>query len=99
MSQTDKILNLLKDGKWHSTIELHQICWRYGARLFDMREQGYKLEKRPSSVPKIEEWRLIETLENTFVPITGIIKDKKIEYFSDKYKKIMEENKQPSLQI
>ena len=59
MNQSDKILDLLSDGKFHTTIELNAICWRYGARLWDLREAGYLFEKRPGLIRPIEEWRLV----------------------------------------
>ncbi len=55
----ERILDLLSDGHWHDTIELHAICWRYGARLWDLRQAGYLLEKRQTADPHIEEWRLV----------------------------------------
>jgi hypothetical protein len=50
---------LLSDGRWHSAVELHAICWRYGARLWDLRQEGYTLDKRATAEPQIEEWRLL----------------------------------------
>lgn len=38
MSQTEELLDILADGAWHSIRDLHKICWRYGARLYDMRQ-------------------------------------------------------------
>jgi hypothetical protein len=58
-TQKERILALLSDGQWHDTIELHAICWRYGARLWDLRRDGYAFEKRRTADPRIEEWRLI----------------------------------------
>ena len=58
-SQKDRILDLLSDGQWHDTVELHAICWRYGARLWDLRQAGYSLDKRQTANPHIEEWRLV----------------------------------------
>jgi len=54
----ERILDLLSDGQWHDTVELHAICWRYGARLWELRQAGYALEKRRTADPRIEEWRL-----------------------------------------
>ena len=60
MTQKAKIIDLLKDKEWHSTEELHAICWRYGARLFDLREEGYVFEKKPHPFKKnLELWRLL----------------------------------------
>jgi hypothetical protein len=55
----EKIVALLSDRRWHSTVELHAICWRYGARLWDLRRDGYVFEKRRTPDPRIEEWRLV----------------------------------------
>lgn len=57
----ERILELLSDGEWHDTVELHEICWRYGARLWELRRAGYALEKRRTADPRIEEWRLAAT--------------------------------------
>jgi len=62
-TQKEKIVALLSDGRWHSTIELHVICWRYGARLWDLRRDGYVFEKRRTADPRIEEWRLLHALD------------------------------------
>jgi hypothetical protein len=61
----EKIVALLSDGRWHSTIELHAICWRYGARLWDLRRDGYVFEKRRTPDPRIEEWRLVSAPDQT----------------------------------
>ncbi len=58
-TQKDRILDLLADGQWHDTVELHAICWRYGARLWELRRAGYVFEKRRTADPRIEEWRLL----------------------------------------
>ena len=48
MNQKEKLLNLLKDGEWHSNIEvlndLH--IWRVSARIFNLREDGYQIETK-----------------------------------------------------
>jgi len=62
VTQKNKILKLLGDHNWHSVIELHEICWRYGGRLFDLRRDGYVLEKR--KLGKLEDWKLISTQPN-----------------------------------
>lgn len=58
-SQKQRIADLLSDGRWHSTVDLHAICWRYGARLWDLRQEGCQFEKRRTEDPQIEEWRLV----------------------------------------
>jgi hypothetical protein len=39
-SQKDKIKSLLSDGHWHSFNELNRICYRYSARLLDLKNDG-----------------------------------------------------------
>jgi len=66
MNQKQRILKLLNDGNWHSTIELQKICWRYSARLWDLREDGYVFDKRPATgyEGQIEEWKLVDVVPN-----------------------------------
>jgi len=64
VTQKERILQLLSDGDYHSTLELHAICWRYGARLWDLRQEGHALEKRRTADPAIEEWRLLGVPES-----------------------------------
>ena len=51
MTQKDRIIELLRDMRWHTNAELNRICFRYGARLWELKhEEGYIIEKR--NVPK-----------------------------------------------
>ena len=51
MTQKDRIVELLRDMGWHTNAELNRICFRYGARLWELKhEDGYIIEKR--NVPK-----------------------------------------------
>ena len=51
MTQKDRIVELLRDMRWHTNAELNRICFRYGARLWELKhEEGYIIEKR--NVPK-----------------------------------------------
>ena len=60
MTKKEKILQLLRDGKWHSTVELNQICFRYGARLHELKKEGYFFEKKKAPWNRnIELWRLV----------------------------------------
>lgn len=45
MSQTGKLLNLLKRRGWRgaTNVELNRICFRYSARLFELRRDGYHI--------------------------------------------------------
>ena len=59
LTQKQRIINLLSDGKWHDSIELHEICWRVAARLWDLRKEGYRFLKKPHPFKrKIELWKL-----------------------------------------
>lgn len=49
MTHKEKIVKLLKDGRWHSMRELNDICYRYGARLMELKKIGYYWEKRRDS--------------------------------------------------
>lgn len=46
LSQRDKILRLLtqRRGKLVNMRRLNDICFRYGARISDLRKQGYKID-------------------------------------------------------
>ena len=51
MTQKDRIVELMRDMRWHTNAELNGICFRYGARLWELKhEEGYIIEKR--NVPK-----------------------------------------------
>ena len=50
-SNRKKLLAQLKDLEWHSWAELESLAGnRYGARLHELREAGYKLVSRPSAL-------------------------------------------------
>ena len=41
----------MSDMRWHTNAELNRICFRYGARLWELKhEDGYLIEKR--NVPR-----------------------------------------------
>lgn len=40
-----QILEILKDGDWHTNIELSKITIRYGARLYELRKAGLRIDK------------------------------------------------------
>ena len=40
-TQTARILHLLKNKKVVTNTELNRICFRYGARIFELRREGY----------------------------------------------------------
>ena len=35
-----RVYDLLKDGDWHNFRELNDICFRYSARLLELRKEG-----------------------------------------------------------
>lgn len=41
ISQTAKVLRLLKDKRVASNTELNKICFRYSARIHELRREGY----------------------------------------------------------
>jgi hypothetical protein len=55
-TQCDKLLDLLKDGAWHPFMELNAICYRYGARLYDLKQRGYDHEVM--TIRKIKYYKL-----------------------------------------
>jgi hypothetical protein len=44
LSQKARILNLLSTGKKIHMRTLNKIAFRYGGRLSELREEGYKIE-------------------------------------------------------
>jgi hypothetical protein len=44
LNQKNKILLLLSDGEWHLNVELNKICFRYGARITELRQGGNDIE-------------------------------------------------------
>lgn len=69
MTQKEKIIDLLSDGEWHNATELHDICWRFGARIFDLKHDGYEFEKRKGQ-NGLEDWRLLITPEMRLPELT-----------------------------
>jgi hypothetical protein len=45
-SQKEKIIALLLERfpKWATNVELNQICFRYGGRIDELREEGWAIE-------------------------------------------------------
>jgi hypothetical protein len=58
MNQKQKIIKLLKSQEWTHISELNKICFRYGARLYELRSDGYRFMKRKAP-DGFEEWKLI----------------------------------------
>ena len=59
MTQRDRVLALLKTGKWIKVQEMHKIAWRYGSILHRLREAGYMMRKRLQEGSRLEEWQLV----------------------------------------
>lgn len=58
MNQKTKILNLLRERKESgaTNIELNSICFRYGARIADLRADGYTIQ---SIKVKGSKWKFV----------------------------------------
>ena len=64
LSHKQKITALMLDGRWHSNFELNRrICIRYTARIGELKEDGFKFEKRQISQQQFE-WRLLTPKEH-----------------------------------
>ena len=64
MTHKQKIIALLKEQEWVSTEALHEISWRYSARIHDLKRDGYRFLKKPHPFKKkIEMWKLAYTPE------------------------------------
>lgn len=68
MSQASKLLALLSDHRWHSTIDIMERVYggshlgiaRIGARVFDLRARGHEIEgKKHPENPAIYLYRLV----------------------------------------
>ena len=42
MTQKERILSRLEDGS-ATSVDLNSICYRYGARIADLRKEGYEI--------------------------------------------------------
>jgi hypothetical protein len=56
LTQTAKILKLLKENGSATNLELNKLCFRYGARIFDLRKEGHDIL---SVHEKDSKWRFI----------------------------------------
>jgi hypothetical protein len=45
-TQKQRILDLMAPRQWVHFRDLNDICFRYGARLYDLRKEGYEFEER-----------------------------------------------------
>ncbi|NET32735.1 MAG: hypothetical protein F6K19_12085 [Cyanothece sp. SIO1E1] len=47
LTKLDLLLQVLDDGKWHSSEELaSKVSWRFGATIHEARHKGHPIEKR-----------------------------------------------------
>ena len=58
MNQKQKILKLLSDGREHSNVELNDICFRYGARIFEIRKEGIVIDITRSAEHGVKYYQL-----------------------------------------
>ncbi len=67
-SQTDRLLDLLNDGQWHSTPDIlaavygseHLGIARIGARVKDLKDRGFEIESRRDDMHKtVWHYRLV----------------------------------------
>ncbi|MBE9006373.1 hypothetical protein IQ259_15215 [Fortiea sp. LEGE XX443] len=55
----EKLIAILKDGKWHSSDELAaKVSFRFGHTVFEARKKGYFVEKRQVAYNQFE-YRLL----------------------------------------
>ena len=60
LSHKEQIVKLLmSDRQWHSNFEFNEkVCLRYTARIGELKEDGFNIEKRQIDQQRFE-WRLI----------------------------------------
>jgi len=46
MTGKQKVLSVLGDGHWHSYRELFDVYFKYTARIYELRKDGYVFEER-----------------------------------------------------
>jgi hypothetical protein len=73
-TKREKLLRRMKDGDWHSFVELRQTGGdRYGARLRELKRLGWEIESRPSKMyANGKEYRLTGR---------GVAADKRVKVF------------------
>lgn len=73
-SQRSRVLGLLSDLDWHTFSELHRVGGiRYGARLLELRRQGYRIEHRTHG----EDWKSYRLISLT----PGVPMPKRVKVF------------------
>lgn len=44
-SQTARILRLLRSSNYVTNVDLNKICFRYSARIHELRSEGWQIER------------------------------------------------------
>ena len=44
-NQTSRILRELRDKRFVTNIDLNKICYRYGARIHELRKEGWNIQR------------------------------------------------------
>ena len=67
LTHKDALFALMQDGRWHHMAEMQRVGgWRYGARLHELKNQGWQYEKRSVGNDVFEYRLLIEARQLTF---------------------------------
>lgn len=60
LTNLEKLIAILKDGKWHSSDELAaNVSFRFGHTIFEARKKGYLIEKKQVANNQFE-YRLLQ---------------------------------------
>lgn len=63
LTQKEEIRYLLGRGEWVCGRDLHRVCWRYSARIFDLRRDGLDIQEKPCDCPDgnphFKHWRTV----------------------------------------
>lgn len=65
MTQKERILALLSDGRYHHMRQLNDICFRYGGRLHELRREGYVIETKRIGEGQFEYRLIVEARQLT----------------------------------
>lgn len=66
-TQTARILRLLKSNRFVTNADLNKICFRYSARIHELRDEGWEIEKSYEKPGLYRYWLVKENLvEETY---------------------------------
>lgn len=66
-SQTSRILALLRRKKFVTNIDLNKICYRYSARIYELRNDGWEIEREYQKPGVYRYWLVREdVVEDTY---------------------------------